>query len=108
MPAARVVHAFTGIAFLEFGQVEAGAEVIAFALDHGGPGVGGQVLEHVAQGFHQRIVQRVALGGTAQTHDGHGTPHFQAHPVGCCAFKDGVAHGVSFVLVADGLQYSYF
>jgi hypothetical protein len=34
--------------------------------------------------------------------------HFQAHPVGCCAFKDGVAHGVSFVLSAEGLQYSYF
>jgi len=92
VPVARVVHAFTGIAFLEFGQVQASAEVFAFAVNHGSLGLGRQVLEGVTNGFDQRIGQRVALGRTAQGDHGDGTTHFKGDAMLGCAFEDRVAH----------------
>ena len=91
VPAARVVDAFTRIAFLEFGQIETCAEVIAFAVDDGGTGFSGQVLEHIAQRFDQAIVQCVAFGRTAQTHHGDSAVHFKCHAVGGSAFEDRIA-----------------
>ena len=93
MPTARVVDAFARIAFLEFGQIQTGAEMVALAMDHRGAGLRGQVLEHIAQSFDQGVVQRVAFGRAAQAHHGNSPLHGQRYTVGGCAFKNRVAGG---------------
>jgi len=50
-----VVHAFARVTLLEFGEVEAGAEVFTFAINDSGPGRFGQVLEGVADRFDQCV-----------------------------------------------------
>ncbi len=52
-------------------QVQAGAEVLAFAVDHRGAHGGGHFFEQVAQGQDQAVVQGVALGAAGQADDGN-------------------------------------
>ena len=90
VPAARMVHAFTGISLFQFRQVQTGAEMVAFAVHHGGAGLGGQVLEHIAQRFNQAIAQGIALGGAAQADHGNGTLHLQHNTLLGGTFNGGV------------------
>ncbi|MCY1559919.1 hypothetical protein D9M68_970040 [compost metagenome] len=69
MPHARVVQALAGVALAEFGEIEAGAEVVAAAVDDGGAHTVRHGLEHVADGQDQAIIERVALGGAVERDD---------------------------------------
>jgi ABC-type sulfate/molybdate transport systems ATPase subunit len=72
-----VVQALAGVALLEFTQVKPRAEVISFAVQHGGTGAGGQVFKQVAQGQHLGVAQRIAFGGARQADHGNVAAHFE-------------------------------
>ena len=90
-----MVQAFAGVALLEFGQVEPGAEMFAFAGDDRRAGFGRQVLEGVAQRFDQAVAQGIAFGGAAQSDDGDRAAHLQSDTAAGRAFKQGVCHVTS-------------
>ena len=77
VPHARMLQACAGVALLQLRQVEAGAEMRAFAVDHGGAHRGGQLLEGVAQREDQCVGQRVALGRRVQADDGDVAVEFE-------------------------------
>ncbi|MNV84270.1 hypothetical protein D3C71_1781310 [compost metagenome] len=64
-----MLQAGSGVAFLEFAQVQSGAKVRAFAVDHRRAHAGGQLFEEIAQGQDQAVGQRVALGAARETQD---------------------------------------
>ena len=70
VPHAGMQQPRAGVALFQLGQVEAGAEVFAIAVEHGGAYALRQRFEGSAHSLHQRIAQRVALGGPVQAHDG--------------------------------------
>jgi hypothetical protein len=67
--------------------------VLALAVDDGGAHRVRQRLERVAQGEHQAVVQRVALGGAGETDDGDGAAVFDAEVgvVGDCGLGECIA-----------------
>jgi hypothetical protein len=82
-----MVHAFTGITLFEFRQVQAGAEMVAFAVHHGGASLGGQVLEDIAQRLNQAVAQGIALGRAAEPDHGNGALHLQRNTLLSGTFK---------------------
>jgi hypothetical protein len=81
-----VVHAFTGIAIFEFGQIEACTEMIAFAVNHGCAGFGGEVLKDVTQSLDQCITERITLGWAAQPNHSDSAMHIQKYTCGASTF----------------------
>jgi hypothetical protein len=77
VPHARVVHAGAGIALLQLGQVEAGAKVLAFTVEHDRAHRIGQALERVPDAKDERIAQRVALGRAREAQDRDGAAQFE-------------------------------
>ena len=71
VPHARVEDAVCRITLAQFGQVQAGAEVLAAAVHHRSAHALGQVLEGVANGQDQAVVEGVALGGAVGRDHGH-------------------------------------
>ena len=71
------MQALAGVALLELGQVQAGAEMFAFAVEHGGSHRIGKRFEDIAYGQDQAVAERVALGRTAQPDDGDGVPDLE-------------------------------
>ena len=61
-----MVQALAGVALFEFTQIQPGAEVRAFAVDHRSTHGRGQFLEDIAQGQDEAVGQRVALGTTCE------------------------------------------
>jgi hypothetical protein len=70
-----MLHAFTRIAGLQFAQVKSGTKVFAAAAEYGRFGVGWLVVEGMAKGQDEFIVQSVALGRTGDAHHGHIVKH---------------------------------
>jgi hypothetical protein len=62
-------------------------------VDNRRTGLRRQVLEHIAQGLDQAIVQGIAFGRAAKAHHGHCALHFQSNTLRGCTFKEGVAGG---------------
>ena len=63
-------NALGRIAFAEFAQIQAGAEMRSISIHHCSAHAGGQIHEYIAQTQHQPIGQGVAFGGTHQANDG--------------------------------------
>ena len=97
VPHARVHHPLPGVALLQLRQIQAGAEVIARAVDHGGFGGLGQGLEHVAQRDDQAVVQGIAFQRPRQGHHGHIPLHVQVQ-VGVAVSFHGCSPGVRRLL----------
>jgi len=55
--------------------------MLALAMDDGGARLLGQVLEQVAQGQDQAVVERIALGWAAQADQRDAAAHFQLHGI---------------------------
>jgi len=72
-----MVHAFTRIAGLQFAQVQTRAKVFAAAAEYGSFGVGWQVVEGVAKGQDELVIQGVALGRAGDAHHGYIVKHFK-------------------------------
>ena len=59
-----------GIALDELGEIEPGAEMIAFAVKHDGADVVGQCGEKRLDARHHRVVECVAFGGAIKPQNG--------------------------------------
>ncbi|CAN6484096.1 unnamed protein product [Victoria cruziana] len=70
MPGARMMQTFHRIAVLELGQIQAGAEVLAFAGDDHGLGGLGQLGEALGHGGHDAVADGIALVRATQADDG--------------------------------------
>ena len=66
-----MVQALAGVALFEFAQIQPGAEVRAFSVEHRSAHRGGQLFKQVAQPQYQCVGQGVALGTAGETHDGN-------------------------------------
>ena len=62
VPHARVVQACGGITFTQCVEIQACAEMVAFAIEHGGADALGQVLKQIAQCQDEVVAECVALG----------------------------------------------
>jgi hypothetical protein len=72
-----MLHAFACIAGLQFAQVKSCTKVLATAAQHRGFGVGWQVVEGVAKGQDEFIVQGVAFGSAGDANHCYIFQHFK-------------------------------
>jgi hypothetical protein len=97
-------QAFGGIVLGQFGQVQAGGEMIADTMDHHRADAIGQMSEAILDRQHDAVIQRIALGRAVEADRHHRAccfdPEQRGETRGCGC---GVSHGVYYCL----LQNSY-
>jgi len=87
---------FGGVALGQFGEIEAGGEMIADAMDDDGADRIGNRGEAVLQRQDDAVVQRIALGGTVEPHGQHRANGLDLEQRGIT--RVGVSHGLLFPL----------
>jgi hypothetical protein len=71
MPHAGMKQTLACIALAQLAQIQTCTKVLTLAINHCGPHRGRQVLEHIAKGQNEAVVQGVALGEARQTDNGN-------------------------------------
>ena len=71
VPHLRVAQALGGVVLGQFGQVEAGREMIADAVDDNGADVVGQIGEAILDREDDAVIERIALGRPVEPHGQH-------------------------------------
>jgi len=71
VPHLRVPQALGGVLLGQFGQIEAGGEVITDAVNDHGADALRQIGEAILDRKDDAVVQRVALGGAVEAHGQH-------------------------------------
>ena len=104
VPHLGVPQALGGIALAQFGEVEAGREMIADAMDDHGPDALRNVRKAVLDRQDDAVVQRIALGRAVEAHGQH---RARLHDLEQAGLTRGGGGGVSHGRILLPVQNSY-
>src|SRR5690349_17701531 len=110
VPHLRVQEPAGGVVLGQFGEIEAGGEMVADAVDDDCAEVVGQAGETLADFENDAVIERIALGGPVETHGQHRAPPLdrEVGSLAGAASGFGVSHGRHCVLFRIVMLYNYW